>query len=528
MSVSTLLLSCIVATFWITLINGATLGVTITEVPETTAETATESLVTVAECKDKLDNCFNYGDEECVGRYAPWAHANCPYRCGYCPGNYPPCEDKITYCKELGNDACTQKIYQGFIRLNCRKTCNKCTIPALDYKPGTDNDTVVHPTDVVPSRPSEVNKPTLGQTNETASECDDKKDNCFNYDDSKCLGIYAPWAKDNCALRCGYCPGKKPPCVDNIAYCNEYSDDICTSSGYAGWARTNCRKYCNLCEVPYHGNDTINETSQTTKTFATTTSPGTAHVTPSTEHITPPHGNTGEPVRQTTTLFPVLPTGVACQDVRNDCDNYDQEACNGVFKVWAMTNCARRCGYCTNEGTPCMDYENCGHLPHTLCTAVEYRDIATTSCRKFCGLCSDADILIDTSTLLDNNTLVFKYVCNKTFAEPLPKCCNVCSCPGEEVFGRVLNQVGEPLEKAEVSFSGCDCVRYLTDSSGNYAIQDICVDGHEMFYQAAGYLASKVLPVPVVKGGKFWKADNILTLKPNVPGVNVTDAPTGR
>lgn len=42
-------------------------------------------------------------------------------------GKYPPCEDQITYCSQLGKDACTQKIYQGFIRLNCRKTCNKCT-----------------------------------------------------------------------------------------------------------------------------------------------------------------------------------------------------------------------------------------------------------------------------------------------------------------------------------------------------------------------------------------------------------------
>ena len=37
---------------------------------------------------------------------------------------------------------------------------------------------------------------------------------------------------------------------------------------------------------------------------------------------------------------------------------------------------------------PCRDYETCGHLPHNLCTAPEYRDIAITSCRKFCGFCS--------------------------------------------------------------------------------------------------------------------------------------------
>ncbi|CAG2205620.1 unnamed protein product [Mytilus edulis] len=74
------------------------------------------------QCGDKLDNCFNYDDNECVGKYAPWAKINCAYRCGYCPG------------------------------------------------------------------------------------CVDTKDNCWNYDDSKCLGIYSPWAKLNCPYRCGYCP----------------------------------------------------------------------------------------------------------------------------------------------------------------------------------------------------------------------------------------------------------------------------------------------------------------------------------
>lgn len=41
----------------------------------------------ISECKDKLDNCFYFGDEQCIGRFVPWAKDNCPYRCGYCPGN---------------------------------------------------------------------------------------------------------------------------------------------------------------------------------------------------------------------------------------------------------------------------------------------------------------------------------------------------------------------------------------------------------------------------------------------------------
>ncbi|VDI21864.1 Hypothetical predicted protein [Mytilus galloprovincialis] len=177
------------------------------------------------QCGDKLDNCFNYDDNQCVGKYAPWAKINCAYRCGYCPGNFPPCEDKIDYCK-LVSYACSDNQYSGFVRLNCRKTCNKCT------------------------------------------GCVDTKDNCWNYDDSKCLGIYSPWAKLNCPYRCGYCPENvlflanlrlspdKPPCVDKIPNCDEYPADVCTDTFYSGWCRINCRKYCNKCDVPYHANIT--------------------------------------------------------------------------------------------------------------------------------------------------------------------------------------------------------------------------------------------------------------------------------
>ena len=36
----------------------------------------------------------------------------------------------------------------------------------------------------------------------------------------------------------------------------------------------------------------------------------------------------------------------------------------------------------------CSDYDyDCARLPQTLCTAMEYRSIAATACRKFCGFC---------------------------------------------------------------------------------------------------------------------------------------------
>ncbi|XP_071136747.1 uncharacterized protein [Mytilus edulis] len=198
------------------------------------------------QCGDKLDNCFNYDDNECVGKYAPWAKINCAYRCGYCPGNFPPCEDKIDYCKQLVSDACSDNQYSGFVRLNCRKTCNKCTVPALTFV--NNNSTLVPSTELSQTKTNALN--TAEQTNVTG--CVDTKDNCWNYDDSKCLGIYSPWAKLNCPYRCGYCPDK-PPCVDKIPNCDEYPANVCT---YSGWCRINCRKYCNKCDVPYHANIT--------------------------------------------------------------------------------------------------------------------------------------------------------------------------------------------------------------------------------------------------------------------------------
>lgn len=42
------------------------------------------------------------------------------------------------------------------------------------------------------------------------TECDDKlaENHCMNYEDSMCYSpVYVVWAKENCASRCGYCPG---------------------------------------------------------------------------------------------------------------------------------------------------------------------------------------------------------------------------------------------------------------------------------------------------------------------------------
>ena len=38
-------------------------------------------------CTDNDEaRCFAVKNEDCFGIYEPWAHANCPFRCGFCDG----------------------------------------------------------------------------------------------------------------------------------------------------------------------------------------------------------------------------------------------------------------------------------------------------------------------------------------------------------------------------------------------------------------------------------------------------------
>lgn len=48
-----------------------------------------ETVGTIGWCTDKLGrDCFKYTDDQCVGKYAPWAREHCALRCGYCPRMY--------------------------------------------------------------------------------------------------------------------------------------------------------------------------------------------------------------------------------------------------------------------------------------------------------------------------------------------------------------------------------------------------------------------------------------------------------
>nr|XP_022335628.1 integumentary mucin C.1-like [Crassostrea virginica] len=198
---------------------------------------------------------------------------------------------------------------------------------------------------------------------------DDPTLKCWYYDDTQCRGVYEAFAREHCPLRCGYCPGKAPPCVDNIPDCADYGQEVCGNSAFQGFLRENCRKFCGFCTVV---------TTTTTTAIPSTTTTTTTTTTPTTTTRAPPK-----------TTSP-LPTGADCVDVRGDCQNH-LHACLGVFRTWAIRNCARSCGYCTNS-PPCEDTVDCVHLPASLCTDPALRDFATTSCRKFCKFCDNNQI----------------------------------------------------------------------------------------------------------------------------------------
>ncbi|CAC5397846.1 unnamed protein product [Mytilus coruscus] len=91
----------------------------------------------------------------------------------------------------------------------------------------------------------------------TCSWCRDELDNCKSYGQSVCAGRYKPWAKRNCAHYCNFCdcssvptsttdPFTDPLCVDKLDNCRDFGDDACTGIFYT-WALENCLRHCALC-----------------------------------------------------------------------------------------------------------------------------------------------------------------------------------------------------------------------------------------------------------------------------------------
>ncbi|KAK7485915.1 hypothetical protein BaRGS_00022910, partial [Batillaria attramentaria] len=106
-------------------------------------------------------------------------------------------------------------------------------------------------------------------------DCRDTVDDCWSKPDSDCFGIYEPWSRAHCPLRCGFCPGKLPPCEDKLDYCQQFEANTCVDEQYLVWARTNCRKHCNLCAVPTRPPTTPSDGSASTAAPGPTQSQGT-------------------------------------------------------------------------------------------------------------------------------------------------------------------------------------------------------------------------------------------------------------
>ena len=45
-------------------------------------------IVFAADCVDHNESCLYYEDTSCKSPYVPWAKANCPLRCDFCPGEW--------------------------------------------------------------------------------------------------------------------------------------------------------------------------------------------------------------------------------------------------------------------------------------------------------------------------------------------------------------------------------------------------------------------------------------------------------
>lgn len=154
---------------------------------------------------------------------------------------------------------------------------------------------------------------TMGQDFATTVDppvcADNSTSKCWERPEDQCYGLYAPWSRAHCPVRCGFCQGFIPPCEDKELQCALYPDNICTADNYRQWALANCRKYCNICYVAAVQNiSTTASAEATTQGNAVTDAPTatTAPPTPAVSATVP--GITGQPA---TTAAGEIPGSVA-------------------------------------------------------------------------------------------------------------------------------------------------------------------------------------------------------------------------
>lgn len=221
----------------------------------------------VDDCQDDPTlKCWYYEDFQCKGVYEAFARSHCPLRCGYCPGESAPCEDKNPDCAEFGQDVCGNSNFQGYLRENCRKFCGYCTV-------STTSPTTKSP--VTSPKPT-TNAMTSTRTREpttlpTGADCRDVRDDCQNHLHA-CAGVFKTWAIKNCVRSCGYCLNS-PPCEDTVD-CVHLPSTLCTDPVLQDFAKTSCRKFCKFCIT-----DMTQSVNMTTKPVAMTTPKASIAVT---------------------------------------------------------------------------------------------------------------------------------------------------------------------------------------------------------------------------------------------------------
>ncbi|XP_045200329.2 uncharacterized protein LOC123554320 isoform X2 [Mercenaria mercenaria] len=242
-------------------------------------------------CQDRKTNCDRYDDAGCRGIFENWARHNCARRCNYCdsievttsgqlsesgattsnrPGGVVIVSSssyKIQGVKSPVSGTCYHQNKTYNLDDHWQNTCRyDCQCIDTDTNTALCNDVCPHYSSLPPSCTIRQKTgdccPKLDCGNETdivnntnivnvtssvnASDCQDMIPGCEYYEEVVCRGIYEPWARAHCPLRCGYC-GYTAPCVDKLTYCDAYELRIACKD-FPGWARFNCKKTCGLCK----------------------------------------------------------------------------------------------------------------------------------------------------------------------------------------------------------------------------------------------------------------------------------------
>merc|ERR1712223_49795 len=185
--------------------------------------------------------------------------------------------------------------------------------------------------------------------------CADKRD-CSTQEIDSCIGIYAPYAKQNCARWCGYCQHPddlNQKCEDKINNCAQYNSDLCTNHEFRVFVKENCIAFCNQCDFrPRYIKAQEAAAGTTTSTPAVTQQP---------------HPNCTDNDE------------AKCFSVKND-------DCFGMYEPWARANCPFRCGFCAVKPA-CIDEINYCSQYGDFCTNPDYSGFTRQNCRKFCNMC---------------------------------------------------------------------------------------------------------------------------------------------